>query len=299
MENQKALEIENLSKNYGSVKALTNLNFSVESGEVFGLLGPNGAGKTSLISIMTTLEEPTTGTIRVFGHDVIAASSKTKPLIGVVTQEIVTHGFFNVEEILNFHSGYYGIANNKDRIHFLLDRLSLFDHRHKKVSQLSGGMKRRLMIAKALVHSPKLLLLDEPTAGVDITLRESLWGFVQELKKQGVTILLTTHYLQEAEALCDRIAVINFGELCCLKPTQEIIRELTRRQVFIELNNTKSITHPYLVEQNNKLLQFVIPSHVQLGIVFREAGILMEDIMDMQVKEGGLEKAMKILLKKK
>lgn len=298
MNKEKAIEILGLSKNYGNVKALSNLEFSVECGEVFGLLGPNGAGKTSLIAIMTTLEEPSAGTIRIFGHDVLKESHKTKPLVGVVTQEIVTHGFFNLEEILTFHSGYYGLAKNKERIDFLLHRLSLYEHRHKKVSQLSGGMKRRLMIAKALVHSPRILLLDEPTAGVDISLRESLWEFVQELKQQGVTILLTTHYLKEAETLCDRIAVINNGELCCLKPTQTILKELTQREIILELKSAKQIQHRYLVASDESKFTFLIPSELQLGEVLREAGVFMEEIIDIQVKEGSLEDAMKLLLSK-
>ena len=194
MSESKALIINELVKNYGAVAAVNNVSFSVDKGEIFGLLGPNGAGKTSIISIITTLEKPSQGQVQVFGHNVVTDSLITKKQVGVVHQEVINSGFFDVEEILNFQSGYYGKRKNKERIDYLLHKLALYPHRHKKVKQLSGGMKRRLMIAKALVHEPQLLLLDEPTAGVDIELRETLWDFVRELRQQGISILLTTHY---------------------------------------------------------------------------------------------------------
>ncbi len=292
-----ALQISNLTKKYNSQLALNNLSFEVNQGEIFGLLGPNGAGKTSLISIITTLESASSGEIKVFGYDVKSQFSQTKRMIGVVTQEIVGHGFFNIEEILTFHSGYYGITNNKEKIFFLLNKLGLFEHRHKKISQLSGGMKRRLMIAKALVHSPKLLLLDEPTAGVDISLRESMWTFVQDLKKEGVTILLTTHYLQEAESLCDRIAVINKGQLCTLKTTQEMLSDLTQRKVTIQLKTPREkINHKYFIDSKGNDVSFMIPSKFTLGALLIESKIQTEEIIDMQVREGSLEEAMKLLL---
>lgn len=293
-----ALEVANLTKDYGRGKALNDLSFQIEAGEIFGLLGPNGAGKTSLISILTTLEEPTSGSAKIFGADVVRESRFTKPLLGVVPQEIITHGFFEVYEILRFHSGYYGIRDNRDHIAYLLQKLKLWEHRDKKVKQLSGGMKRRLMIAKALVHKPKLLLLDEPTAGVDIELREALWDFVRELHRDGLSILLTTHYLEEAERLCDRIAVINKGELCCLRPTREIITELSRREILISLKQGRSFSHPYLVQQvDERQLRLLVPAKVQVGELLQELQIEVSEIVDLQVQEGGLEEAMKIVLK--
>lgn len=292
-----ALEINELTKSYGATKALQGLSFSIPAGEIFGLLGPNGAGKTSLISILTTLEEATSGTAKIFGHNVATDSRYTKPLLGVVPQEIITHGFFEVQEILRFHSGYYGILNNEEHIGYLLRRLNLWEHRHKKVKQLSGGMKRRLMIAKALVHKPKLLLLDEPTAGVDIELREGLWEFVREMHREGLTILLTTHYLQEAEMLCERIAVINKGELCCLRPTREIITDLSRREIVITLNGDRRFEHAYLVSQEKRQVRLLAPAKVQVGDLLQALGIASSEIVDLQVKEGGLEEAMKLLLK--
>ena len=293
----KALDVDCLTKNYGSIKALNGLSFSINAGEIFGLLGPNGAGKTSLISILTTLEEPTSGSVKIFGHSVQTESAQTKPLLGVVPQEIITHGFFEVQEILRFHSGYYGIRNNQEHIDYLLQKLSLWEHRHKKVKQLSGGMKRRLMIAKALVHKPKLLLLDEPTAGVDIELREGLWEFVREMHREGLTILLTTHYLQEAETLCDRIAVINKGELCCLRPTREIISELSRREIILTLKSPRILSHEYLSSMKGPEVRLSAPAKVQLGDILEELKISVSDISDLQLKEGGLEEAMKHLLR--
>jgi ABC-2 type transport system ATP-binding protein len=193
-----ALSIDGVHKAYGHIQALRGVSFEVEPGEVFGLLGPNGAGKTSLISIIVTLEKATSGTVKVFGHDVAANSREAKMRTGWVPQEIINHGYFTVEEILNFHAGYFGLWRPKERIEYLLDGLGLQEHRSKRVKQLSGGMKRRLMIAKALIHSPGLLLLDEPTAGVDVDLRTRLWDFVDELRREGMSILLTTHYLEEA-----------------------------------------------------------------------------------------------------
>lgn len=223
------LELRNLHKSYGQVNAVRGVDLQVNSAEVFGLLGPNGAGKTSIISVITGLEKPTLGEVRVFGADVTKDPKRAKMLVGRVPQEIVGHGFFNVEEVLDFLAGYYGVRDPKDRIDFLLDRLALTQHRHKKVGQLSGGMKRRLMIAKAMIHQPKLLLLDEPTAGVDVELRNSLWKFVGELKAQGVSILLTTHYLEEAQRLCDRVAIIHYGKIRAIGPTQKVISDITKR----------------------------------------------------------------------
>lgn len=297
MTTTKALEVNQLTKTYGPIKALKKLTLDIEPGEIFGLLGPNGAGKTSLISILTTLEESSGGSAKIFGFDVEKEPQRTRPLLGVVPQEVVSHGFFDIQEILRFQSGYYGIRNNTEQIQYLLQKLNLWEHRDKRVKQLSGGMKRRLMIAKALVHKPKLLLLDEPTAGVDIELRESLWGFVRELKSAGLSILLTTHYLQEAEMLCDRIAVINKGELICVKSTRDIISELTQREIAISLKNERSFSHPYLVHQSKNQLRLLVPTQVQIGELLQELNISSSEIIDLQVKEGSLEEAMKHVLK--
>lgn len=292
------LQIDQLRKQYpkSSVEAVKGVSFIVKSGEIFGLLGPNGAGKTSIISTITTLEKPTSGSVKVFGIDVTQDPMFIKKQIGVVHQEVINSGFFDVEEILNFHSGYYGIRNNKERIDFLLNKLSLYNHRKKKVKQLSGGMKRRLMIAKALVHNPKLLLLDEPTAGVDIGLREDLWKFVQELRQEGMSILLTTHYLEEAENLCDRVGIINLGSLTCLGETKNIISQYTNKKVCLMLTESPLIQSKYLVDVRGCDYFFVVPHEKALGEFLTEVGIPTQMIRDIQIQEGGLEEAfLKIL----
>ena len=233
----KALEVQNLKKIYtdkgSSVEALKGIDFSIDKGSIFGLLGPNGAGKTTLIASITTLEKPTSGDIFVFGESVLKKPLITKMNVGVVHQEVINTGFFNVSEILDFQSGYYGIRKNKERCDYLMQKLSLYEYRNRKIKQLSGGMKRRLMIAKALVHSPRLLLLDEPTAGVDVSLRESLWNFVHELRAEGVSILLTTHYLEEAERMCDRVAIINKGQLLFNGTPRDMITEYSQKKLIL------------------------------------------------------------------
>lgn len=288
------LRVTGLVKEYDpkgrAVRAVNGASFEVRPGEIFGLLGPNGAGKTSIISCVVTLEEPTAGNVEIFGHDVQKEPKVTKSLTGFVPQELIHHGYFDVKEILQFHSGYFGRRSNNERIDYLLGKLGLFEHRHKKVKQLSGGMKRRLLIAKALVHEPKLLLLDEPTAGVDIELRKSLWDFVGELKQQGMSILLTTHYIQEAEELCDRVAILQKGEIKRVGPTKELIRELTKRQVQLTLASEPApVKHPFLLSQLNNTLTFQVPSTMSLGALLHELKFDATQLKDVQIREGSLE----------
>lgn len=293
-----ALQVENLVKKYNKVEAVKGVSFEVNPGEIFGLLGPNGAGKTSIISVIVTLEQATSGDVKVFGHDVRSEPRLAKSLKGLVPQEIINHGFFSVEEVLVFISGFYGIARNSDRISYLLNRLSLWEHRHKKVKELSGGMKRRLMIAKALVHEPKLLLLDEPTAGVDIELRTNLWDFVRDLKKEGVSVLLTTHYLEEAEELCDRVAILNRGLISKIGPTRELVQDLTMRTVRLELNQVITpLQNPYLVHQSESVLDFCVPSKMGVGELLLSLRLDPRLIRDIQVREGDLEDVFKRILK--
>lgn len=304
---ENALSIENLTKIYpasgaktgqGPVKALDGVGFSIARGEVFGLLGPNGAGKTSLISILTTLEAATAGDVRIFGVDVKTSPTLTKQKIGVVPQEVVNHGFFNVSEVLRFHSGYYGIWNNQERINELLHALDLWDHRQKLVKQLSGGMKRRLMIAKALVHRPQLLLLDEPTAGVDVELRGKLWDFVRQLQSQGTTVLLTTHYLAEAEELCGRVGILSKGVLKYVGPTRGIIEKLTLRTLEIHLKSRVVIQDSKLkiLEQSEHFLKVASPHGAGLGDVLAQLGIPVDLIKDVRTREGSLEEAFRSVI---
>ncbi|MAE73921.1 MAG: ATPase [Bdellovibrionaceae bacterium] len=293
----KPLSVQELIKDYGPNRAVDKVSFEVEPGEIFGLLGPNGAGKTSIISIITTLERPTGGAVSVFGHDVVKDSRQAKVNLGVVPQEIINHGYFTVEEILKFHSGYFGIWENQKQIDFLLERLDLHVHRNKRVKQLSGGMKRRLLIAKALVHKPKLLLLDEPTAGVDIELRESLWGFVEELKAQGISVVLTTHYLEEAEQLCDRVGIIHKGQIRKVGPTSSLIKEFTQRRIQLTLKDQIApVSHRWLVDQSANQLVFQVPADQGLGDLMSTVDFSYENVMDAQIMEGTLEDAFRRVL---
>jgi len=294
---EKPLKIKNLSKNYGDFSAVKDVSFDLEDGEIFGLLGPNGAGKTTLISCIVTLEKMSSGSISVLGSDVYEDSKQAKINLGYVPQEVINHGYFTVEEILGFYSGYFGILQNKEHITYLLKKLALYEHKDKKVKQLSGGMKRRLMIAKALVHKPKLLLLDEPTAGVDIELRNSLWEFVLELKASGTTVLLTTHYLEEAESLCDRIGVISKGELKKIGKTSDLISELTFRTLEVETTGKVELQNTeYLKKQEGNKLTLEFPSSLKIGEVISSTGLDLNSVADLQLKEGSLEDAfLKIL----
>ena len=290
------LKIENLFKNYRSFQAVKNVSFEVRSGEVFGLLGPNGAGKTSIISTITTVEKPSSGSIIINDIPLSQNERKAKAITGVVPQEVITHGYFNVDEILRFHSGYYGLINNKARIEKLMKQLDLWDHRHKRVRQLSGGMKRRLMIIKALIHSPRLLLLDEPTAGVDVELRHSIWRLVRELKKTGTAILFTTHYLEEAEQLCDRVAIIHKGEIQKQGETKELVQKLTSRHITLKLKNKIECAHPALINYQDTTLEFRVPYSMEMGKFLSELNLERKNILDMKIREGTLEEAFKYVL---
>jgi len=204
-------------------RALDDVSLSVEYGEFFGLLGPNGAGKTTLISILAGLARATSGTASICGHDVVTDYKQTRRSLGVVPQEIVYDPFFTVRETLRIQSGYFGLRNNDDWIDEILSNLGLADKADTNMRALSGGMKRRVLVAQALVHRPPVIILDEPTAGVDVDLRRTLWEFISRLNKAGHTILLTTHYLEEAEALCGRIAMLKHGRVVALDTTQALL----------------------------------------------------------------------------
>lgn len=221
---QAAIEIHSLSKVYAGGKlALDNVSFDVPRGQIFGLLGPNGAGKSTLINILAGLVNKSGGTARIWGFDIDVNPRNAKNSIGIVPQEIVFDPFFTPAETLEIHAGYYGVPRGQRRTMELLRAVHLEDKAHAYARTLSGGMKRRLLVAKAMVHSPPILVLDEPTAGVDVQLRQQLWAYVRELNALGVTIVLTTHYLEEAEELCDRIAIINHGKLVTNLPTRELL----------------------------------------------------------------------------
>ena len=218
-----AITVTGLSKRYDKLQALKEVGFEIPQGEFFGLLGPNGAGKSTLISILAGLIKPSSGKADILGADVQKDYRLARRNLGIVPQEVVIDSFFTVRETLRFQSGYFGIENNDAWINELLKQLGLADKADTNMRKLSGGMKRRVLIAQALVHRPPVLILDEPTAGVDVDLRESMWRFIQYLNSEGHTIVLTTHYLEEAEELCDRIGIINKGELIALETKQDLL----------------------------------------------------------------------------
>ena len=222
-----AITIQNLCKTYdgprGPVRALNDVSFTVAEGEFFGLLGPNGAGKTTLISILAGLVKASSGSISVLGQDVARQPLAARRLLGIVPQELVYDPFFSVREALQIQSGYFGVKSNGAWIDAILQGLGLADKADTNMRQLSGGMKRRMLVAQALVHKPPVIVLDEPTAGVDVELRQGLWSFVSDLNKKGHTVLLTTHYLEEAEALCGRIAMMKNGRLIALDKTANML----------------------------------------------------------------------------
>jgi len=222
-----AVSFQNVSKIYkgerGALRALDGVGFDIHRGEFFGLLGPNGAGKTTLISILAGLARATTGQVRVMGHDVVDDYAAARMALGIVPQELVFDPFFSVRETLRIQSGYFGLRRNDDWIDELLANLGLADKAESNMRALSGGMKRRVLVAQALVHRPPVIVLDEPTAGVDVELRQTLWSFIARLNREGHTVLLTTHYLEEAEALCSRIAMLKRGRVVALDRTANLL----------------------------------------------------------------------------
>ena len=220
-----AISFQNVSKTYrgGAVRALDGVSFDIEPGEFFGLLGPNGAGKTTLISILAGLARASGGRVLVQGHDVVEDYAEARKALGIVPQELVFDPFFSVREALRIQSGYFGVRNNEAWIDELLENLGLADKANANMRQLSGGMKRRVLVAQALVHRPPVIVLDEPTAGVDVELRQTLWQFIARLNREGHAVLLTTHYLEEAEALCSRIAMLKLGRVVALDRTSQLL----------------------------------------------------------------------------
>lgn len=218
-----AVSIDRVVKQFGRLRALNDVSMEIAQGEFFGLLGPNGAGKTTLISSLAGLIRPDAGSLRVMGHDVIGDFRQARRLLGVVPQELVFDPFFNVRETLRIQSGYFGIRRNDDWIDEILENLDLTAKADVNMRRLSGGMKRRVLVAQALVHKPPVIVLDEPTAGVDVELRQGLWHFIRRLNQEGHTIILTTHYLEEAEALCNRIALMKQGQLVALDTTANLM----------------------------------------------------------------------------
>ena len=239
-----AIEIQSLRKIYDTnVEALKGIDLIIPQGSFFGLLGPNGAGKTTTIGILTGLVNKTSGTAKILNHDIISDYKNARRSIGLSPQEINLDVFFTIKKILEFQAGYFGVPSNIaiKKVDEVLKKLGIYDKKDNTARHLSGGMKRRVQIAKALVHDPPILILDEPTAGVDIELRHMLWDYLSDLNKEGKTILLTTHYIEEAEKLCNEIAIINNGEIIKQGDTKSIIKEVSLNMIEIELNDASKI----------------------------------------------------------
>jgi ABC-2 type transport system ATP-binding protein len=231
-----AIKIDQVYKSLGKLDALRGVDLQIEQGEFFALLGPNGAGKSTLINLLAGLLRPTGGKLAVLGHDVVTDYRQARRLLGVVPQELVFDPFFNVREMLRFQAGYFGCGPENDKwIDEVLEGLGLTEKAHANMRALSGGMKRRALIAQALAHKPPVLVLDEPTAGVDVELRQMLWAFIRRLNREGTTIILTTHYLEEAETLCSRVAMLKQGEIVALDSTRNLLNRLQTKQLRLKL----------------------------------------------------------------
>ena len=277
-----AISFQQVEKTYASgVRALDGVSFDVRPGEFFGLLGPNGAGKTSLISILAGLARATRGRVTVMGHDVVEDYAAARKSLGIVPQELVFDPFFSVRETLRIQSGYFGVRHNDAWIDELLASLGLADKADANMRQLSGGMKRRVLVAQALVHRPPVIVLDEPTAGVDVELRQTLWQFIARLNREGHTVLLTTHYLEEAEALCQRIAMLKQGRVVALERTSVLLESTANTMLRFKTDHAlpASLSSRARVTGRSAQVSARDPADVEAVLAqLREAGVPVEDL---------------------
>ena len=285
-----AINIKNLNKSYeNGLKALKNINLSVRSGEIFALLGPNGAGKSTLINIICGISKKTSGKVTIFGKDNILDYKFTRSKIGLVPQEIATDSFEKVINTLKFSRGLFNKVPSDEYLSFILKSLNLVTKKNNQIRTLSGGMKRRVMIAKALSHEPKILFLDEPTAGVDVNLRKTLWNFLNKLKKNGVTIFLTTHYIEEAENIADRIGIINNGEIIITENKKKLIEKLGEKKIIITINSSHNkisyITKKYQLKKNKNKLSYIYNSKKNVDL----SASLLSDLVKSSVKIDDIE----------
>ena len=288
-----AISFQSVNKTFtgarGAFKALDGVSFDIEQGEFFGLLGPNGAGKTTLISILAGLLQPTSGHIKVQSLDVQTQSAQVRKILGVVPQELVFDPFFTVREALRFQSGYFGVSGNDAWLDELLECLGLADKAHHNMRQLSGGMKRRVLVAQALVHKPPVIVLDEPTAGVDVELRQTLWQFIARLNREGHTVLLTTHYLEEAEALCGRIAMLKNGKVVALDSTSTLLKNASSNVLRFKIDEQLPPELAAQARVTGRIVQF--PAHDAAQIehylsAVRQAGLVAQDV---EIRKADLE----------
>jgi ABC-2 type transport system ATP-binding protein len=296
---QPVISVSHLSKAYASgFRALNDVSLDIKRGEIFALLGPNGAGKTTLIGIICGIVNPTSGTVTVDGHDIIRGYRRTRSLIGLVPQELTTDSFETVFNTVSFSRGLFGKRPDPGYIERVLKELSLWDRKDSRIITLSGGMKRRVMIAKALSHEPQILFLDEPTAGVDVELRKDMWQTVRELRDSGVTIILTTHYIEEAEQMADRIGVINKGEIILVEEKTELMRKLGKKQLTLLLDQPLGAVPPGLARYDLRLspgggeLTYTYDSrgrHSEIPSLLADLGCAGVKFHDLNTAESSLE----------
>jgi ABC-2 type transport system ATP-binding protein len=293
-----AVEIIDVARRFGAVQALAGVDLVVEEGEFFGLLGPNGAGKTTLISILAGLTRADRGTARVLGHDVSTEYRQARRLLGVVPQELVFDPFFTVRETLRIQSGYFGLRNNDAWIDEILHHLDLASKADANMRALSGGMKRRVLVGQALVHKPPVIVLDEPTAGVDVELRQSLWGFIRKLNRDGHTIILTTHYLEEAEALCGRIAMLKAGKVVALDTTHNLLSSFAGLTVRLTADALPDVWRERVLRHEGATYLLSLTSYAELERLLsalREHGVA---ITELALQEADLEQVFLRIMKR-
>ena len=276
-----AVEVTGIARRFGAVQALSGIDLTVECGEFFGLLGPNGAGKTTLISIIAGLTRADRGTARVLGHDVITDFRAARRSLGVVPQELVFDPFFSVRETLEFQAGYFGLRRQSAWIDEILHHLDLTSKANANMRSLSGGMKRRVLVGQALVHKPPVIVLDEPTAGVDVELRQSLWQFIRKLNRDGHTIILTTHYLEEAETLCSRIAMLKAGRVVALDSTHNLLSRIPGITCRIAAARLPASWQPRVVREERGVFHVALESYAELETLLaamRAEGIAIDEL---------------------
>ena len=286
-----AIEVVDVAKRYGSLEALAGVSLAVECGEFFGLLGPNGAGKTTLISILAGLSRPSRGAARVMGHDVVDDYREARRALGVVPQELVFDPFFTVRETLVFQSGYFGLRDNRAWIDEVLENLDLTAKAGTNMRALSGGLKRRVLVAQALVHKPPVIVLDEPTAGVDVELRQALWRFIRRLNQDGHTIVLTTHYLEEAEALCGRIAMLKQGRIVALDRTENLLQMHAGCHLVLRLGAAlPAALEPRVAERREDgALRLSLPDYAAVEGVMAALREARAPVLEMEILQPDLE----------
>jgi len=285
-----AIQVNSVSKCYGSLVALDQVDLTIEPGEFFGLLGPNGAGKTTLISIIAGLVRASSGQVAIMGHDVVTDFRAARLSVGVVPQELAFDPFFTVRETLTFQSGYFGLRHNDAWIDEVLENLGLTNKADTNTRALSGGMKRRLLVAQALVHKPPVIVLDEPTAGVDVELRQTLWSFIRRLNREGHTIVLTTHYLEEAQALCGRIAMLKAGRIVALDTTRALLARVAGLQLTMRPRGTPPASVlAHRIEERDGLLTLRLAHSDEVVRVLAECAAAGCTVEDLEVGRADLE----------